>query len=446
MFWRKEKPSLEMSLAKGLFELSPDGLLLIQNGVFATCNEACASIYGYSREEMIGRTPEDFSAPVQSDGRPSADHVPERQREAREKGMSRFEWLNLDPHGNIVRILVTLIPTQLDGVNSILVMIQNLAETAAVIDELRHGLGELSRGNLTCHLDRPFRADYEGLRESFNSTAAAFAASMSKVQLTAELVARSAEDIQQAAQDASSRASVQSIKAEATVEALGEIGAAIAQSASSATQANALVSETRRQAEDSSAVMTSTVEAMAAIEHSSREIAAIVSVIDGIAFQTNLLALNAGVEAARAGEAGRGFAVVATEVRALAQRSADAARDIKGRIAGSAAQVAQGVTLVTQTGEALLSIAEGVAQISEVMSRIACDTNDQAKRLREANGTVSEMNQITQGNAAASQETSAAAQGLAAQSDALMQELARFRAGDITSGGPTRFGRIRRVA
>ncbi len=446
MFWRKEKPSLEMTLAKGLFELSPDGLLLIQNGVFAACNDACASIYGYSREELIGRTPEDFSAPIQSDGRPSADHVPERQREAFEKGVSRFEWLNLDPHGNPVRILVTLIPAVLDGQESILVIIQNLAETAFVIDDLRHGLGELSRGNLTCHLERPFRQDYEGLRESFNTAADAFAASMGKVQQTADLVARSAEDIQQAAQDATSRAGVQALKAEATVQALGQIGAAIAQSADAATQANALVSETRRQAEESSAVMSSTVEAMAAIEHSSGEIAAIVSVIDGIAFQTNLLALNAGVEAARAGEAGRGFAVVANEVRALAQRSADAARDIKGRIAGSASQVSQGVTLVTQTGEALLRIAEGVAQISEVMSRIARDTNESAGRLREANGTVGEMHQITQSNAAASEETSAAARGLAAQSDALMQELARFRAGDVATQGPTRFGRIRRVA
>jgi methyl-accepting chemotaxis protein len=194
-----------------------------------------------------------------------------------------------------------------------------------------------------------------------------------------------------------------------------------------AEKANAIVEGTRQQAEQSSEVVLRTVEAMAAIESSSREITDIIGVIDAIAFQTNLLALNAGVEAARAGDAGRGFAVVASEVRALAQRSADAAKDIKGRIQGSATQVSNGVALVTQTGDALTRIAEGVGEISGMVGGIATSTSEQARRIAQANAAVGAMGTLTQSNAAMSEEASAAARGLAQQSDGLMHELRQFR-------------------
>jgi methyl-accepting chemotaxis protein len=427
MFWRKESVSLESRVAMAIFDHAPDGMLLVQDGVFTACNKACEAIYGVPREAIIGRSPADFSAPNQGDGRPSAVHVPERLEEAIAKGLARFEWLNLDPRGQVLRILVTLIPVEMAGAPAVLVLVQSLAETAVVIDELRQGLASLSQGNLSCHLRRPFREDYESLRESFNGAVDAFADSMGKVLETADLVARGAAEIERAAQDLSARGNQQSVKVEATVSALHQIGAAISQSAEAVTQANALVAQTRKRAEESGAVVARAVEAMGGIETSSREISAIVSVIDGIAFQTNLLALNAGVEAARAGDAGRGFAVVASEVRALAQRSAEAARDIKGRIEGSAQQVAGGVALVTETGSALNRIAQGVSEVSEVMDRVAQDTTDHASRLARANVTVGEMDQITQSNAAMSEQASAAARGLAVQSDALMRELGRFR-------------------
>jgi PAS domain S-box-containing protein len=359
MFWRKEDVSLESRVALAIFEHSPDGMVFAQKGVFRACNKACGEIYGRPPEEIVGRRPEDFAAPFQMDGRPSAQHVPERLHEAFAKGSARFEWLALSPKGEPFRIVVTLIPVRLEGDDELLVLLQPLAATAMVIDDLRHGLEDLSKGDLSCHLTRPFPHEYEGLRSSFNSTVDAFADSMGKVLDTARAVAAGSEEIQRAAQDLSARGDQQSAKVEATVTALHQIGEAMTQSAEAATQANSLVAETRRRAEESGAVVSRAVEAMAGIETSSREISAIVSVIDGIAFQTNLLALNAGVEAARAGDAGRGFAVVASEVRALAQRSADAARDIKGRIEGSAMQVASGVALVTETGTALSRIARG---------------------------------------------------------------------------------------
>ncbi len=427
IFRRMPLLSLEDRVAQALFLQAPDGILLIQNGVFTACNTASEKIYDQPRERIIGRTPMDFSAATQGDGRPTEQHVQERLGEAFDKGIARFEWLNRNAAGQTVRILVTLLPTRIEGDNEVLVIVQNLAETAEVIDTLRGALDEVSRGDLTCQLHRPFRSDYESLRASFNSTLEAVSSSMGQVLETAQLVAAGSGEIQRAAQDLSSRTEQQAGKVEATIEALQQIGSSMVAAAQSAQEANTLVEATRSRAEESGSVVTRTVEAMAAIEASSREISDIISVIDAIAFQTNLLALNAGVEAARAGDAGRGFAVVASEVRALAQRSADAAKDIKARIQGSAAHVANGVELVTETGKALTRIAEGVSDISERVGQIAVSTREQASRIQHANATVSEMGTLTQSNAAMSEETSAAARGLNQQSDLLLGELSRFK-------------------
>jgi methyl-accepting chemotaxis protein len=433
-FTKSSPPSLETRVAEAIFHASPDGMLLIQNGVFTACNDAASKIYDATRDRILGATPVDFSAPNQGDGRPTPLHVNERLGEAFSKGSARFEWLNHNSRGEVVRILVTLLPVRLDGDNEVLVIVQSLADTASVIDQLRQGLDALSQGDLTYSLDRPFRDDYEGLRHSFNATVGAVAASMGRVMETAQSVTAGAQEIQTAAQDLSMRTEQQAIQVETTVATLNTIGQSMSEAAVMANKANAIVEDTRQQAEQSSEVVLRTVEAMAAIETSSREITDIIGVIDGIAFQTNLLALNAGVEAARAGDAGRGFAVVASEVRALAQRSADAAKDIKARIQGSATQVSNGVQLVTQTGDALTRIAEGVGSISGMVGGIAASTSEQAQRIAQANSAVGAMGTLTQSNAAMSEEASAAARGLAQQSDGLMRELGQFRLGSGRSG------------
>jgi methyl-accepting chemotaxis protein len=168
---------------------------------------------------------------------------------------------------------------------------------------------------------------------------------------------------------------------------------------------------------------------MGGIERSSAEISEIISVIDGIAFQTNLLALNAGVEAARAGDAGKGFAVVASEVRALAQRSAEAAKDVKTRILASSVQVDAGVELVSETGKALDRIIARIGEISTLVASIATSAEHQATGLQQVNTAVSEMDGVTQQNAAMVEEATAAARSLSTEADALARNVARFKLG-----------------
>lgn len=441
MFFGKKQASLETRMAEAVFEKSPDGMLLAQRGIFVACNEASASIYGRSREDIIGASPADFAAPVQADGRASALHIPEQIQRAHANGSDRFEWLCTDGQGQEQKILVTLIPVHLEGEGEVLVLIQSLAEVTRVVDELRHGLKELSDGNLSCHLERPFREDYESLRESFNCTVDAFVASVGAVSQTAELVATGAQEIEGAAHEMAERSIQQSKAGDMIVTAFDQICSAIAGSADVATNANERFSQTHNSAVDAGAILTRTVEAMDAIETSSREISEIVSVIDGIALQTNLLALNAGVEAARAGAAGRGFAVVAQEVRALAQRSAEAAQDIKGRIASSAKQIANGVALVTETSATLSHIATGVTEINKVMSGLVQDSSNHTERLRHLNSIVRDIDRVTHSTAVFAKQSSDAAKRLTTQSAAMLNALGHFRLeGHQRNSNDNRFG------
>jgi methyl-accepting chemotaxis protein len=177
---------------------------------------------------------------------------------------------------------------------------------------------------------------------------------------------------------------------------------------------------------------------MGEIESSSRQIGQIIGVIDEIAFQTNLLALNAGVEAARAGDAGRGFAVVASEVRALAQRSAEAAKEIKGLIAASTAQVARGVTLVDETGVALQQIVTQVAEINSIVAEIAASAKEQALGLNQVNTAINQMDQATQRNAAMVQESTAVSRDLGHDAEELGRLMSRFSINPAMSAGAGR--------
>jgi len=307
-----------------------------------------------------------------------------------------------------------------------------------VVEALRMGLEQLAAGDLTTKLSEPFSEEYERLRAYFNEATDQLRAAMQGVVENAEAIRGEAGEISSAADDLSRRTEQQAATLEQTAAALDQLTSSVKSAAEVAGQANRMVSEAKANAEMSGNVVREAVVAMGEIEESSGKISRITSVIDEIAFQTNLLALNAGVEAARAGEAGRGFAVVASEVRALAQRSSEAAREIAGLISASSHQVKRGVDLVGQAGQALGGIETSVADIYSCVSDIAVSSREQSSGLAEINIAVNQLDQVTQQNAAMFEQTTAASHSLNREAEALTATMGRFRTGAAGTGVPAR--------
>ncbi|PIB94340.1 HAMP domain-containing methyl-accepting chemotaxis protein [Caulobacter sp. FWC2] len=301
------------------------------------------------------------------------------------------------------------------------------ATQKAVVDSLGRALKHMSEGDLSHRIDQTFPAGYEKLRVDFNiaveTLSGVIAASLGAVKA----IHRGTAEITAAADELSGRTENQAASLEEAVAALDEITSTVRLTAEGASRARKVVERARSAADASGSIVTQAIEAMGAIEKSSAQIGQIIGVIDEIAFQTNLLALNAGVEAARAGEAGRGFAVVAQEVRALAQRSADAAREIKSLISASTVEVGQGVEYVGKAGEALRAIADEVDQIDSLVGDMAASTQEQARGLAEVNTTMNQMDQVTQRNAAMVEETTAASHALAEEATRLAQRMGELR-------------------
>ena len=298
---------------------------------------------------------------------------------------------------------------------------------AKVVAALARGLDTLANGDLTTSVSEQVPPEYEKLKHDFNLAVGRLHEAILEVSREVGAIHSGATDISRAADDLSRRTENQAASLEQTAAALDQITATVAKTASGAKEATSIVSIARDEAHESGDIVKRAIEAMDAIEKSSMQITQIIGVIDEIAFQTNLLALNAGVEAARAGDAGRGFAVVASEVRALAQRSAGAAKEIKSLIAASSDQVESGADLVTKTGKSLVRIVERVAQIDQVVREIAASAQEQATALTEVNSAINQMDQTTQQNAAMVEETTAASHSLAGEADSLSNLVQKFR-------------------
>ncbi len=311
-------------------------------------------------------------------------------------------------------------------------------EDHTAISSLAAGLSALASGDLTFRITAPFAPKTQKLKDDFNATAETLQETMVTITSAIEGMRTGTGEISQAADDLSKRTEQQAASLEETAAALDQITATVRTTADGAHKASEVTGHARVGAEKSGAVVREAVAAMAQIEKSSQQIGQIIGVIDEIAFQTNLLALNAGVEAARAGEAGKGFAVVAQEVRALAQRSAEAAKEIKDLISTSTQQVDQGVDLVGQTGTALEKIVAQVAEITGLVTEIAASAREQSTGLGEVNSAVNQMDQVTQQNAAMVEQSTAASHSLAQEADDLARLVAKFKVGQAGDAGRAR--------
>ncbi|HEY8615501.1 methyl-accepting chemotaxis protein [Phenylobacterium sp.] len=299
-------------------------------------------------------------------------------------------------------------------------------EQATVVSSLATALEGLAAGDLTVQIETAFPGEYEKLRADFNGAVQSLNRAMVAISGATASMRSGTGEISNGADDLSRRTEQQAASLEETAAALDQITATVRQTSESASLSREAVTAARLEAESSGEVVGRAVVAMSEIERSAQEISQIIGVVDEIAFQTNLLALNAGVEAARAGDAGKGFAVVASEVRALAQRSADSAKEIKRLISASTTQVAEGVSLVGEAGEALHRIVDHVGKVSELVTRIATSAQEEASGLDQVNSAVNQMDQVTQQNAAMVEQTTAASRVLAQEARELEVLVERF--------------------
>ena len=301
------------------------------------------------------------------------------------------------------------------------------------IAEIGKTLHQLANADLTVRLTGLPDAFGE-LAHDFNDAMVRLSEAMSSVRGSVNTIMSNSGEIREAAGDLSLRSEKQAGSLQKSAAAIGEISETVRDGAKLAVSANTEMSEARVEAEQGGAIVGKAIDAMNGIDQASKEIAEIITVIDGIAFQTNLLALNAGVEAARAGDAGKGFAVVANEVRALAQRAADAAKDVKTKIMSATDHVRVGVDLVNETGHALTRITSRVTSVSQAIEAMAESSAQQSRSLNQVSAAFREIDSVTQENAAMVEETTAAAVLLAKEAKQMADAFATFTVDAIPAG------------
>ncbi|SOU01548.1 methyl-accepting chemotaxis protein [Xanthomonas arboricola pv. fragariae] len=311
------------------------------------------------------------------------------------------------------------------------VMVDSLNQLMATADgnlqSLSSLLQSIAAGDLTARMTGEFKGVFAQMRDDANATAAQLAEIVGRIQHSAVSINSAASEIAAGNQDLSQRTEQQAANLEETAASMEELTSTVRQNAEHARQANQLAIGAAGVASQGGEIVSKVVGTMAGIEASSKKIADIISVIDGISFQTNILALNAAVEAARAGEQGRGFAVVASEVRTLAQRSTAAAKEIKSLIDDSVERVAEGSTLVHTAGSTMAEIVASVQRVTDIMGEISAASQEQSAGIEQVNTTVTQMDETTQQNAALVEEATAAARSMEEQAVQLTQAVSVFK-------------------
>ncbi len=411
-----------------------------RRGTIVSAEGACASVYGKPESQLAGRSLDDAARDpdmrfedllAKLDSGAEVSGLRQRMTDgASPVWLRRAVGAVRDEGGKVVRIVEIAADIELQAENrddaGTLSDVGN-AQHEEAVTTLQTALRGLAAGDLSTPISGGFPPGCATLRDDFEAARLRLAETLALVVETSSNLETAAVEIAQAADDLSRRTESQAATLEETAAAMATLTASVKATSADAAQADQIVQTAREKAQASGAVVSDAVTVMGEIEKSSKSISRIIGVIEDIAFQTNLLALNAGVEAARAGDSGRGFAVVASEVRALAQRSSEAAKDIKKLILESSGLVDNGVSLVGRAGEALTKIVEDVGGISSLVAKIAAASSEQAMGLSEINAGVSMLDKVTQQNAAMVEQATAATNSLRDEAQGLKRIVGRFQ-------------------
>ena len=396
------------------------------DGTIVTANPNFLSVMGYSLDEIKGKHHSMFADSAYRASPEYRKFWEDLNRgEAQSGEFKRIAkggkevWINasynpiMDLRGKVVRVIKTAV--------DVTQMVMVRTENEIGVNEAMKVLTGVAEGNLTQKMDFEYKGTFSEIRKAVNATVDRLYGMVKQIIEAAQAVNSAASEIASGSTDLSQRTEEQASSLEETAASMEQITGTVKQNSSHA--ANAVASDGGKVVEDA-------VTAMGSIEKSSQKISDIIGVIDEIAFQTNLLALNAAVEAARAGDAGKGFAVVASEVRSLAGRSASASKEIKTLINESAQQVKTGAELVNEAGKTLKDIVNSVQQVAVIVSEIASASNEQATGIDEINTAITQMDEVTQQNAALVEENTAAATSMVEQARELEKLMSFFTLSD----------------
>ncbi len=408
------------------------------DGTIIDVNDNFLKAVGYTKEEVVGKHHQIF---VESGLANSSDYAGFWDRltrgefdsgEYKRIGKAGKEvWLHasynpiFDLNGNPYKIVKYA--TDITAQKQLQMNVEYMLSSIATV------MNAMAEGDLTQRVEGSFDGEFAVLQQAVNTTVSKMADTVKEINEVAKSISSGASEISEGNTDLSQRTEEQASSLEETAASMEELTSTVRQNSDNARQANQLAASSREQAEKGGAVIKSAIDAMTAISTSSRKVSDIIGVIDEIAFQTNLLALNAAVEAARAGDQGRGFAVVASEVRSLAQRSASAAKEIKTLINDSSDKVKEGAMLVSESGRTLEEIVASSKKVGDIISEIAAAGEEQTQGIEQVNKAVTQMDEMTQQNAALVEQAAAAGESLDEQGKYLEHLMAFFNIGEQPS-------------